>query len=79
MKATQRLRALFALLLVISMVAQPVAMAVDAMPEESLSFTQVDNSEVTASLVEQQEHAEVLQEQEYADTDVVRVSILLRF
>ena len=77
MKATQRLRALFALLLVISMVAQPVAVAVDAMPEESLSFTQVDDSEVTASLVEQQEHSEERQEQEYADTDMVRVSILV--
>ena len=77
MKAKHRLRALFALLLVICMMAQPVALAAEAMPEEGLSFTQVADSEVTASLVEQQEHAEVLQEQEYADTDVVRVSILV--
>ena len=77
MKAKHRLRALFALLLVICMMAQPVALAAEAMPEEGLSFTQVADSEVTASLVEQQEHPEERQEPEYADTDMVRVSILV--
>lgn len=76
MKVKQRARTLFALFLVISMLGQPVAMAVEAMPEEDVRFEQVDNDRVTASLVEEEEPIEE-DLSLYAPTDMVRVAIFL--
>lgn len=69
---------LLSLLLVLALLwgfAAP-ASAAGAAHRDGVSFTQVDNSAVSASLLEQE--AEEKQEPGHASTDLVRVSIVLK-
>lgn len=70
-------RALFAVLLVLCMLGQTVAVAAETQPTDELSFTKVDDSAVTASIAETEDAPSAEQEKQYADTDVVRVSIMM--
>ena len=70
-------RALFAVLLVLCMLGQTVAVAAETQPTDELSFSKVDDSAVTASIAETEDAPSAEQEKQYADTDVVRVSIMM--
>ena len=70
-------RTLFVVLLVLCMLGQTVAVAAETQPTDELSFSKVDDSAVTASIAETEDAPSAEQEKQYADTDVVRVSIMM--
>ena len=70
-------RALFALLLALCMLGQTVAIAAEAQPADELSFSLVDDSAVSASIAGAEDTSAAEQEKQYADTDIVRVSIMM--
>ena len=77
MKDLRWLNKLLAMLLVLCMLVQYVPVSAKAEQMDAISFTKVENSEVTASLLEEEEdQAEPLAEL-YSDTEEVRVTIIL--
>ena len=77
MKNTQWLHKLCTIVLVLCMLVQFVPVAARAEQPDDVTFTKVENNEVTASLLEEEEHPEELLTSDYSDSEVVRVSILL--
>ena len=77
MKKRNLLRLVLVWLLIICMFGQTVAMAAQPKQEDSISFEKVDDSMVTASLLDQTQTQTETNVELYSDTDIVRVSIIL--
>ena len=80
MKNPHFFKRLLCVILVMALLAGDVvpglAYAVDKVTDGNVSFTQVDNSQVSAGLIPNGK-TEIKNEVTYADTDIVRASIIL--